>query len=72
MIFMMVAIEACLTQENSRTKGCPLCSRCVLCGKALESDGRLFIMSFQFAVVAYVPKLGGGINGLCLLSLLIC
>lgn len=66
MIFMVVTIEACLTHENSRTKGCRLCSRCVLCSKALESNGHLFILSFHYAIVAHVPYRWGA-DGLYLL-----
>lgn len=38
-----VAREACLPQENLRRRGFQLCSRCLLCGRDLETNSHLFL-----------------------------
>lgn len=35
--------EACLTQENLKRRGFQLCPRCLLCGRALETNSHLFL-----------------------------
>lgn len=39
----LVARKACLTQENLRRRGFQLCSRCLLCGSAIETNSHLFL-----------------------------
>lgn len=39
----LVAREACLTQDNLQRRGFLLCSRCLLCGRDLETNSHLFL-----------------------------